>query len=98
VEQVFYPGLGGMLSFTVTQQALVPQILGRVQLCIFAESLGGVETLITYPYTQTHADIPEAVRCQLGINDRLLRFSAGIEDAADIMADLEQALAGGCQA
>jgi len=95
VEQVFYPGVGGMLSFAVRDPSIVPQVLERVRLCLFAESLGGVETLITYPFTQTHADIPEEVRLQLGISERLLRLSVGIEHAADIIADLDQALAGG---
>ncbi|MBZ4415334.1 PLP-dependent aspartate aminotransferase family protein [Myxococcus sp. RHSTA-1-4] len=94
VERVFYPGVGGMLSFTVTDAALVPGVLASVQVCLFAESLGGVETLITYPTTQTHADIPVARREQLGISDRLLRLSVGIEDCHDIIADLAQALEG----
>lgn len=95
VEQVFYPGSGGMLSFTVTDVALVAQVLRRVQLILFAESLGGVESLITYPATQTHADMPVAIRERLGISDRLLRLSVGIEDADDLIADLGQALEGG---
>jgi cystathionine gamma-synthase len=96
VTEVFYPGYGGMLSFNVTDAALVPQILRRVRLVLFAESLGGVESLITYPATQTHADIPAEVRERLGITDRLLRLSVGIEDAEDLIADLAQALEGGC--
>jgi cystathionine gamma-synthase len=95
VEQVYYPGVGGMLSFTVTDKALVAPLLGRVELVLFAESLGGVESLITYPATQTHADMPADVREKLGVSDRLLRLSVGIEDAADIIADLAQALEGG---
>lgn len=95
VAAVNYPGIGGMLSFTVTDQALVARVLGNLKLCLFAESLGGVETLITYPATQTHADIPANVRERLGISDRLLRLSVGIEDPADIIADLQQALEGG---
>ncbi|HLN62722.1 MAG TPA: aminotransferase class I/II-fold pyridoxal phosphate-dependent enzyme [Symbiobacteriaceae bacterium] len=95
VEQVYYPGVGGMLSFTVTDKALVAPLLGRVELVLFAESLGGVESLITYPATQTHADMPVDVREKLGVSDRLLRLSVGIEDAADIIADLAQALEGG---
>ncbi|MFP2926629.1 aminotransferase class I/II-fold pyridoxal phosphate-dependent enzyme [Pyxidicoccus sp. 3LG] len=94
VERVFYPGVGGMLSFTVTDASLVPGVLAGVQVCLFAESLGGVETLITYPTTQTHADIPVARREQLGITDKLLRLSVGIEDLHDIVADLAQALEG----
>jgi cystathionine gamma-synthase len=75
----------------------VPQVLASVQVCLFAESLGGVETLITYPATQTHADIPPARREALGISDRLLRLSVGIEDVHDIVADLAQALEGNLQ-
>jgi len=92
VRRVHYPGLGGMLSFEVLEQSLVAQVLGKIRLCLFAESLGGVETLITYPTTQTHADIPEEVRIKLGISDHLLRLSVGIEDVEDIIADLGQAL------
>jgi cystathionine gamma-synthase len=95
VDEVFYPGYGGMLSFTVVNVKLIAQVLSRVQLLLFAESLGGVESLITYPTTQTHADIPAEVREQLGISDRLLRLSVGIEDADDIITDLAQALEGG---
>jgi cystathionine gamma-synthase len=95
VDEVFYPGYGGMLSFTVVEVKLIAQVLSRVQLLLFAESLGGVESLITYPTTQTHADIPAEVREQLGISDRLLRLSVGIEDADDIITDLAQALEGG---
>nr|WP_320146668.1 PLP-dependent aspartate aminotransferase family protein [uncultured Anaeromusa sp.] len=108
VSRVFYPGLplhnghtihegqasgyGGMVSFEVNDPTLVPQILAKVQLIQFAESLGGVETLITFPAVQTHADIPAADRERLGISDCLLRLSVGIEDADDLIADLEQAL------
>ncbi|WP_018703975.1 trans-sulfuration enzyme family protein [Anaeromusa acidaminophila] len=108
VSRVFYPGLplhnghtihesqasgyGGMVSFEVTDPTLVPQILANVQLIQFAESLGGVETLITFPAVQTHADIPAADRERLGISDRLLRLSVGIEDANDLIADLGHAL------
>ena len=108
VSRVFYPGLplhnghtihesqasgyGGMVSFEVNDPALVPQVLAKVQLIQFAESLGGVETLITFPAVQTHADIPAADRERLGISDCLLRLSVGIEDADDLIADLDQAL------
>ena len=108
VSRVFYPGLplhnghtihesqasgyGGMVSFEVNAPALVPQVLAKVQLIQFAESLGGVETLITFPAVQTHADIPAADRERLGISDCLLRLSVGIEDADDLIADLGQAL------
>lgn len=86
-------GFGSMLSFEVDTVATATMLLNRVALIQYAESLGGVESLITYPYTQTHADVPEAERIARGINDRLLRFSVGIEAAADLIADLEQALA-----
>ena len=108
VSRVFYPGLplhnghtihesqgsgyGGMVSFEVNDPFLVSQVLAKVQLIQFAESLGGVETLITFPAVQTHADIPAADRERLGISDRLLRLSVGIEDADDLIADLGQAL------
>jgi cystathionine gamma-synthase len=108
IAKVFYPGLpghpghslagtqmhgyGGMLSFRVTDAALARQILERLQLISFAESLGGVETLMTLPAVQTHADIPEADRQRLGIDETLLRLSVGLEDPQDIIADLEQAL------
>jgi len=109
VTRVFYPGLpdhprhslasvqmhgyGGMLSFRVTDAELAYQVLERLQLISFAESLGGVETLMTLPAVQTHADIPEADRQRLGIDETLLRLSVGLEDPQDIIADLERALA-----
>ena len=68
------------------------KVLEKVQLVIFAESLGGVESLITYPVVQTHSAIPEEIRQRIGVTDTLLRLSVGIEDADDIIADLEQAL------
>ena len=64
--------------------------LERLQLITFAESLGGVESFITYPATQTHADIPEEERLRRGVCDRLLRFSVGVEEAEDLIADLKQ--------
>ena len=60
----------------------------------FAESLGGVETLITYPTTQTHADVPEEVRVKNGITDRTLRLSVGIEDIEDLKEDFDKAFEG----
>jgi cystathionine gamma-synthase len=63
-----------------------------VTLIKYAESLGGVESLITYPLLQTHADVPEEQRMAKGIGDRLLRLSVGLESAADLIADLNQAL------
>ncbi|HEY9061291.1 MAG TPA: PLP-dependent aspartate aminotransferase family protein [Pseudobacteroides sp.] len=85
-------GFGAMISFTVKDKNLVEQILGRVKLIIFAESLGGVESLITYPLVQTHAAIPQEIRERIGVNDRLLRLSVGIEAADDLINDLKQAL------
>ena len=109
VIKVHYPGLAdhpdkavhdrqasgyrGMLSFVVDEPDLVEQVLRRVKLIRFAESLGGVESLITLPAVQTHADVPLEVRLRLGISDCLLRLSVGIEDGDDIISDLEQALA-----
>lgn len=108
VEKVFYPGLdpeakavqssqaagcGGMLSFRVTHSGLVAPFLRSLQLISFAESLGGVESLVTYPATQTHADLPEERRRQVGVCDRLLRLSVGIEHPEDLIEDVNQALA-----
>lgn len=107
VEQVFYPafnekekeihlsqakGYGGMLSFRVKDESKIKLFLERLQLISFAESLGGVESLVTYPITQTHADIPEKIRQQLGICNRLLRLSVGIEHIEDLKKDIDQAL------
>ena len=69
-----------------------PELLERVKLIRYAESLGGVESLITYPMLQTHADIPKEEREAKGINERLLRLSVGLESTADLIADLDQAL------
>jgi cystathionine gamma-synthase len=109
VEKVFYTGFSdhpqyelsrkqtrgdsGMVSFYVKETAFIRSILERVKLVLFAESLGGVESLITYPWEQTHTSIPEEMRLRAGVTTRLLRFSAGIENADDIIADLEQAMA-----
>jgi len=108
VKKVFYPGLadhpgmevsrrqssgfGGMISFETDCEATALGALEKVRLILFAESLGGTETLLTYPLTQTHAELPREKRERCGINERLLRLSAGIEDARDIIADLKQAL------
>ena len=85
-------GFGAMLAFEVTDPALIPGILAGVRVFMFAESLGGVNSLITFPAVQTHADVDPAVRARLGINDRLLRLSVGIEDPEDLWADLSRAL------
>ncbi|KGR77778.1 methionine biosynthesis PLP-dependent protein [Ureibacillus manganicus] len=90
VTDVLYTGKGGMLSFRVKHPEMVNPFLQKIQLITFAESLGGVESFITYPATQTHADIPYEERIARGVDDRLLRFSVGIEEAEDIIADLKQ--------
>ena len=91
-NQEFYPGKGGMISFKVANQDKIPTIINSLKVFTFAESLGGVESLITYPTTQTHADIPSDVRASYGLTDDLLRLSIGIEAAQDLIADLENAL------
>ncbi len=88
-------GFGAMVSFEVAAPELVERILGATRLISFAESLGGVESLITYPWLQTHADIEPELRARLGISETLLRLSVGIEDARDLIADLAQAFDGG---
>ncbi|GFH42368.1 cystathionine gamma-synthase [Lactococcus hodotermopsidis] len=92
VKEVLYTGRGGMISFKVANQAKIPAIINALDVITFAESLGGVESLITYPATQTHADIPTDVRASYGLTDDLLRLSVGIEDADDLIADLALAL------
>jgi cystathionine gamma-synthase len=108
IAEVFYPGLvshpgyavqkkqssgnTGIFSFKVKDAALVEPILRHIQLIAFAESLGGVESLMTYPAVQTHADIPLEIREQVGVDDRLLRFSVGIEHIDDLIEDLGRAL------
>ncbi|MEH7491166.1 methionine biosynthesis PLP-dependent protein [Neobacillus niacini] len=93
ITDVLYPGKGGMVSFRLQDEAWVNPFLQGLSLICFAESLGGTESFITYPATQTHADIPEEVRIQSGVCNRLLRFSVGLEDPSDIIQDLNQALA-----
>jgi cystathionine gamma-synthase len=93
VTDVLYPGRGGMVSFRVKDEAWVNPFLQGLSLITFAESLGGTESFITYPATQTHADIPEEIRMQSGVCNRLLRFSVGIEDAQDLIEDLKKAFA-----
>ena len=108
VKKVHYPGLashpqhelatrqmtgfGGMLSFETGSLENAGALLKSVRLCSLAESLGGVETLISHPATMTHAIVPADERDRLGITDGLVRISVGIEDAEDIIADLDQAL------
>ncbi|MBL0387752.1 aminotransferase class I/II-fold pyridoxal phosphate-dependent enzyme [Tumebacillus sp. ITR2] len=86
-------GYGGMLSFEVESEALVEPLLRHLKLITFAESLGGVESLITYPARQTHFDIPEEIRISVGVTNSLLRLSVGIEHHSDLIDDLAQALA-----
>lgn len=86
-------GFGGMISFELDSLESAKKLLGGVKMILFAESLGGTETLVTYPLTQTHESIPADIREKLGINDKFIRISIGIEDPRDIIADLEQALA-----
>ena len=86
-------GSGAMLSFEVDSHKTALQILAKVEIITFAESLGGPETLITLPVTQTHADVDPAEREKLGITDSLLRLSVGLENVNDLIADLEQAMA-----
>ncbi|MVX62766.1 aminotransferase class I/II-fold pyridoxal phosphate-dependent enzyme [Clostridium chromiireducens] len=85
-------GFGATLSFRVKDKALVPKILESVKVIRFAESLGGVETLITYPITQTHSEIPEDIKKRLGVDEYLLRLSVGIENIDDLIQDLENAI------
>lgn len=85
-------GFGAMISFEVQDEQTAIDILERVTLIQYAESLGGVESLITYPLLQTHADVPEAQRLARGINERLLRLSVGLESADDLIEDLSRAL------
>ncbi len=108
VKKIYYPGsashpqhalarrqqqgFGGMVAFDVGSLAAARTVLESVKLCTLAESLGGVETLISHPATMTHASVDEAKRERLGITDGLVRISVGIEDTDDIIADLDQAL------
>jgi cystathionine gamma-synthase len=85
-------GFGAMISFEVESRACVEKILKNVSLISFAESLGGVDTLITYPTVQTHADVPINEREKRGINDKLLRISVGIENSDDLIEDLKKQL------
>lgn len=106
VRKVYYPGLpehpgyeimkkqargfGSMITFQVDSKEHALQILKQVRMIKFAESLGGVETLITYPTTQTHADVPEEVRLKNGITPCTLRLSTGIEDIEDLLGELSE--------
>lgn len=91
VLDVLYPGKGGMLSFRLQDETWVNPFLKNLKTISFAESLGGIESFITYPATQTHMDIPEEIRIANGVCNKLLRFSVGVEHAEDIIEDLSQA-------
>lgn len=106
VKSVVYPGLqthpgyevmkrqsrgfGAMITFSVTSKAFAQDVLEKVRLIRFAESLGGVESLITYPITQTHADVPKDILEKNGVTETVLRLSVGIEEAQDLIAELER--------
>lgn len=90
VTEVLYPGKGGMLSFRLKDSKMVNVFLENLTLISFAESLGGVESFITYPTTQTHGDIPVEERNRRGVCDKLLRFSVGVENTEDLINDLDQ--------
>src|SRR5689334_14100546 len=110
VKRIYYPGrpehpghdlakkqmsgFGGMIAFELDGLEQAGSFLGRVKLCSLAESLGGVETLISHPATMTHASVPIETRKRLGITPGLVRISAGIEDLEDLMADLDNAFDG----
>lgn len=108
VEKIYYPGslshrqhelakrqqrgFGGMVAFDVGSLKNAQTVLESVKLCTLAESLGGVETLISHPATMTHASVLPETRQRIGITDGLVRISVGLEDTDDIIADLDQAL------
>lgn len=93
VREVLYSGYTGMLSLRLKKNYDVGRLLESVKLCTFAESLGGTETFITFPYTQTHADMPSEALEARGIDRHLIRLSVGIELYEDIRDDLDDALA-----
>jgi len=108
VEQVHYPGLaghpqhrlarrqmrgfGGVVSLDLGRRSRARRFLGRLELCALAESLGGVETLVSHPASMSHAAFPPALRRRLGVGAGLVRISVGIEELRDILDDLERAL------
>jgi cystathionine gamma-synthase len=108
ITHVYYPGLkthpdmkihfrqssgaGALISFRTKNKSTAKRIINNVKVITFAESLGGVESLITYPITQTHADMPEEIKKKIGITDDLLRLSVGIENCKDLINDLEKAI------
>ena len=87
-------GFGGMMSFETGSLANARAVLNRVRICSLGESLGGVESLICHPATMTHAYFSEEERQRMGVTPGLVRLSVGIEDVADIISDLDQALGG----
>ena len=109
-ERVIYPGLpshpqhelaraqmsgfGGMISVELDTRERAAEVLGRCRLFSLAESLGGVESLISHPASMTHASVPPERRLELGITEGLVRLSCGVEDVGDLLADLEQAFRG----
>lgn len=92
ISQKQATGFGAMISFQVDSEDTAKRILEKVQIIQYAESLGGVESLITYPMLQTHADVPKELRQAKGVNETLLRLSVGTEAIEDLLADLQQAL------
>jgi len=108
VKKVYYPGLkthigsdihseqaqgnGAVVSFELFDADSVMKLVKKIKLAAFAVSLGGVESILSYPFTMSHASMPEMHRRKLGISDTLLRLSVGLEDTQDLIADLEQAL------
>jgi cystathionine beta-lyase/cystathionine gamma-synthase len=108
VPQVFYPGLpqhpqhalaqrqmsgfGALITFETGSLDNANAMLRRLRICTVGESLGGVETLVSHPATMTHAALGEEGRAKIGLTDGMVRISAGIEDAEDLLEDLEQAL------
>lgn len=92
VNSVQSTGYGSMISFKVKKVSLVAKLLKKLEVISFAESLGGVETLITYPYTQTHVDMPNDLKQRLGVDERLLRLSVGIENINDLLDDLKSGI------
>jgi cystathionine beta-lyase/cystathionine gamma-synthase len=108
VKKVYYPGLpthpqhelarrqlqgfGGMISIELGDVALARRVVERTRVFALAESLGGVESLIGHPASMTHASVPAELRQAMGLTDSLVRLSCGVEEADDLIADLQQAL------
>jgi cystathionine gamma-lyase/cystathionine beta-lyase/cystathionine gamma-lyase/homocysteine desulfhydrase len=108
ISRVLYPGLaehpqyelakrqmsgfGALVTFETGSLAQANAVLRRLRICTVGESLGGVETLVSHPATMTHAALGEEGRAKIGLTDGMVRISAGIEDAEDLLEDLEQAL------